>query len=912
MTRCFKCASILAESARFCPSCGEPVSSASQMPTLDESPRPPSPARRPPSSSSFAAGGYAPGSVLADRYRIIALLGRGGMGEVYRADDLKLGQPVALKFLRRSLAQETAFLERFYAEVRNARQVSHPNVCRVYDIAELDGQHFLSMEYVDGEDLATLLKRIGRLPAAKALEIARQLCAGLAAAHDKGVLHRDLKPANVMLDGHGRARITDFGLAIAAPEAAAQGELVGTPAYMAPEQLDARGTTVQSDLYSLGLVLYEVFTGKRAFEAASFAEWKRKHSSEVPTPPSSHASDVDPAVERAILRCLEKNPAKRPASALQLAAALPGGDPLAAALAAGETPSPEMVAAAGEEGALAPGRAWALLLSVAAGLAMVLWLAKYATLTGLAPIEKNPQVLAGRAQEIIGQVGYTEPPVDTAYWLASNDDFLEYRAKHLPSPQRVRQLGAAEQTGYLLIYRQSPRPMLVRTPDWFIWLSGGLVGASEPPYDVSGMVTVILDTRGRLIQFRAVAPQYDDSSGPWPTPDWSVFFAAAALDPARFTHVQSKWWSPAPSDTLLAWEGSSAERPETQHQVTAAAYRGKPVYFSVGGPWVTPRRMGPFRVGRALNVIIWAIVLLSFASLAAGFFFARRNLRLGRGDPKGAFRLSGLVLAANLLAWALRAHHTGHPATVFFSFLIGASMALFQAGAVWLTYMALEPYVRRRWPEMLISWTRLLAGGVRDPLVGRDVFVGVLCGAAFAMVLLGVNALPAWFDIPGLIPLPAQRLALGGPLDLLSLSLTCLVTALALALGDPFALFLWRVVLRRQWLAIAATGLLQLVGTAVLLLGLGLDPENLRLLLPAAVLLVALRLFLLLRLGLLADVVSFLPILFLIAYPLTMDFSHWLAGASSFALLLCVGLAFYGFRTALAGQPLLGRAALED
>src|SRR5262245_23122391 len=170
------------------------------------------------SSDSIQTGGFTPGVVLAERYRIIGLLGRGGMGEVYRADDLKLGQPVALKFLPRLLSTDPARLERFYAEVRIARQVSHPNVCRVYDVGEVEGQHYLSMEFVDGEDLASLLKRIGRLPADKALEIARELCAGLAAAHDKGVLHRDLKPSNIMIDGRGRARITDFGLAVAADD----------------------------------------------------------------------------------------------------------------------------------------------------------------------------------------------------------------------------------------------------------------------------------------------------------------------------------------------------------------------------------------------------------------------------------------------------------------------------------------------------------------------------------------------------------------------------------------------------------------------------------------------------------------------------------------------------------------------
>jgi serine/threonine-protein kinase len=151
--------------------------------------------------------------VLAQRYRIVSLLGRGGMGEVYRATDLMLGQPVALEFLPSTTGRDEAVLSRFRNEVRVARQVSHPNVCRVYDIGEAEGLMFLTMEYVDGEDLESLLRRIGHLPGDKALEIVRKLCAGLAAAHDKGVIHRDLKPANIMLDGHGQVRVMDFGLA---------------------------------------------------------------------------------------------------------------------------------------------------------------------------------------------------------------------------------------------------------------------------------------------------------------------------------------------------------------------------------------------------------------------------------------------------------------------------------------------------------------------------------------------------------------------------------------------------------------------------------------------------------------------------------------------------------------------------
>src|SRR5207237_7447396 len=156
--------------------------------------------------STPASHRFAPGAIIAGRYRLVALLGRGGMGEVYRAEDLTLDQPVALKFLPEGIV-EAAQLAQFHNELRTARQVSHKNVCRLYDLGEADGRRFLTMEFVDGEDLASLLRRIGRIPQDKAIQLARQLCAGLSAAHERGVLHRDLKPANVMIDGNGDLRL---------------------------------------------------------------------------------------------------------------------------------------------------------------------------------------------------------------------------------------------------------------------------------------------------------------------------------------------------------------------------------------------------------------------------------------------------------------------------------------------------------------------------------------------------------------------------------------------------------------------------------------------------------------------------------------------------------------------------------
>ena len=221
-----------------------------------------------------------------------------------------------------------------------ARQVSHPNVCRVYDIGEVEGMPFISMEYVDGEDLASLLTRIGRLPADKALEAARKICAGLAAAHDRGIIHRDLKPQNIMMNKRGEVVIMDFGLAAIADQLSGTEVRNGTPAYMAPEQLKGAEVTGKSDLYALGLVLYELFTGKRPFEAKTIRQLLDQQEALQIASMSSIAPDIDQAVERAIRRCLEPDPVKRPATALSVAAALPGGDPLAAALAAGETPSP--------------------------------------------------------------------------------------------------------------------------------------------------------------------------------------------------------------------------------------------------------------------------------------------------------------------------------------------------------------------------------------------------------------------------------------------------------------------------------------------------------------------------------------------------------------------------------------------
>ena len=279
-------------------------------------------------SPDKTAAPFTPGEVFAGRYRMIARIGRGGMGDVWRADDLVLGTAVALKVI-----DSTGFeaRERILNEVRLARQITHPAVCRVFDVGESAGWIFFSMELVSGEDLAALLRRVGRLPSEKVVDIARQLCAGLAAAHAQGVLHRDLKPANVLIDDNGLVRITDFGIAI--PRAAAGSHmLTGTPGYMAPEQR-AVGTELseRTDVYSLGLVLYELLVGRYAFN--------RSGEATKPPLPSTLVPHVDPQLERVVMQSLSPDPLSRPPSALAVAASLPDiGAPGDTGLAAAGSP----------------------------------------------------------------------------------------------------------------------------------------------------------------------------------------------------------------------------------------------------------------------------------------------------------------------------------------------------------------------------------------------------------------------------------------------------------------------------------------------------------------------------------------------------------------------------------------------
>ena len=845
--------------------------------------------------------GFTPGTVLAGRYRVIGLLGRGGMGEVYRADDIKLGTPVALKFLPRSVADDPLRRERFLSEVRIARQIAHPNVCRVFDIVETGtdgGHHFLAMEYVDGEDLASLLLRIGRLPSDKALDIARQICAGLGAAHERGVLHRDLKPANVMLDGRGRVRITDFGLAVASDAVGLEADMSGTPVYMAPEQLAGKGASVRSDIYALGLVLHELYTGKRAYSAGSFEELRVRKAQEMPPTPSELIKDMDPAVERVILRATARDPAARPASVAQVAAALPGGNLLEAMLRAGETPSPEMVAALRPSEGLDPRPAWLILALVVAGAIGGIAAASNALVWNQPP-EKSPEVLAESARDTLIRLGHAEPPADRAAGFEVDLEQLRYLRTHDPWRSHW---GHSDPSIVRFWYRESPQPLETwRFP--FQYGNASRISPVDPPLALASMALVKLDPASRLTYLVVVPPSALESGGA-STPDWAALLAHAGFDPSAWRSVAPERNPPVFADARAAWEGKWPTRPDLPVRLEAAALGDRIVYFEAFYPWSRSARTPPTLLTATERAVLVPVFLTLAVLIVGAGFFARRNVRAGRGDRRGARRLSIFVFTAMCVSWLFAERHIASLWEIAL-LLAALSWALLAAAFCWLGYLAVEPFLRRRWPEVLVTWARLVGGEIADPLVGRDLLIGCAAGSVMAAWGIGSLLVPEWLGLPpDLVPADYLGVAYSAQ-EAVPILVWRLAQSVMTGLAAVFLLLLLRLGLRSRSAAIAAFTI------AVSLFGAAASAHfwmTFVLLLP----LNALFVVLIVRVGLLAAGVAFYVSGLFIFFPVTANLRAWYAGAGVTALLVLAALALFGFTTALAGRSALGDAALQE
>jgi serine/threonine-protein kinase len=297
--KCPKCNTDNPDALKFCGECGTQIIPLEEAPVTEtlETPK----------------EELTTGSTFAGRYQIIEELGKGGMGKVYKAQDTEIKEKVAIKLIKPEVASDKKIIERFQNELKFARKISHRNVCRMYDLNKEERSYYITMEYVDGEDLKSMIRMMGQLSPGKAISIAKQMCEGLAEAHSLGVIHRDLKPSNIMIDKMGNAKIMDFGIArsIKAKGITGTGVMIGTPEYMSPEQVEGEDVDQRSDIYSLGVILYEMMTGIVPFKGETAFSIAMKHKTEMPSDPREINSQITEEISQVILRSMEKDKKRR-------------------------------------------------------------------------------------------------------------------------------------------------------------------------------------------------------------------------------------------------------------------------------------------------------------------------------------------------------------------------------------------------------------------------------------------------------------------------------------------------------------------------------------------------------------------------------------------------------------------------
>ncbi len=304
--KCPKCSTINPDTVKFCGECGN------QLPSLEEV--------QVTKTLETPKEELTTGSTFAGRYQIIEELGKGGMGRVYKANDTDIKEKLAIKLIKTEISTDKRTIERFQNELKFARKIRHKNVCQMYDLNKEEGTYYITMEYVEGENLKNMIRMSGQLGIGTAIFVAKQVCEGLEEAHRLGVIHRDLKPSNIMIDREGCVRIMDFGIARSLKEKGITGAgvMIGTPEYMSPEQVEGKEVDERSDIYSLGVILYEMVTGRAPFEGDTPFTIGMKHKGEIPRPPKELNTQVQEDLNRVILRCLEKDKETRYQSAAEM------------------------------------------------------------------------------------------------------------------------------------------------------------------------------------------------------------------------------------------------------------------------------------------------------------------------------------------------------------------------------------------------------------------------------------------------------------------------------------------------------------------------------------------------------------------------------------------------------------------
>ncbi|MDQ2946939.1 MAG: hypothetical protein M3Y27_13520, partial [Acidobacteriota bacterium] len=423
-------------------------------------------------------------------------------------------------------------------------------------------------------------------------------------------------------------------------------------------------------------------------------------------------------------------------------------------------------------------------------------------------------------------------------------------------------------------------------------LTPGIVTPDEPAPIQSGMIEVALDYQGRLVSFRAMPAQLQEAANNFPPADWNPLFAAAGLDAKQFQPAEPSWTELGAADARMAWTGKWPGSGRLL-RIEATSWRGKPNWFTLIGPWTKPLRMPPVPSsarGQTVNEIFICLVLILYCGAV---LLARRNYKRGRVDRRGALRLAAWMFGVQFALWLLRAHFVA-ALGMLGEFVIAISTSLFYAGLIWILYLALEPYVRQRWPQTIISWSRVLAGNIRDPIVGRDVLFGAALGISWALIYqiryLSMRALGASPELTSTDFLMSVRSATGA----------CLLHvpyAVRGALGFFFLLFVLRVLLRNQWLAAIAFVLLFAVPKFIASDYLYIDA-------PAQLLIYGIASFMLVRFGLVTLAVGIFVADLLLNVPVTVNASAWYFPSEAFVLLGLAVLAAWAFQASIAGRQL--------
>lgn len=557
-----------------------------------------------------------------------------------------------------------------------------------------------------------------------------------------------------------------------------------------------------------------------------------------------------------------------------------------------------MVAAAGGEGALEPRRAWSWLAVFLVLLAALSALAPYATDLGLAPMKKSPDVLRERARAIVHRFGYTDAAKDETSWLERDYPIIRWLADHLDSTDWRRRLSVIG-SPVRFHYRRGPKSMAA------VGFTGA-VTSNDPPFDTPGAMQVVLDAEGRLREIKVIPLQWVKTLSTVTTVPVEPVFEEAGLVLSRFQPVSPEWVPPVAFDERREWTGTRADLPELPLRVSVASFGGRVTSMAVLGPW---SRDAVSVEGTGLSRKIQQATLVGFLmlTLGAGSVFALRNVRAGRGDRRGAFRLALVVAVLFLCGWLARMHPAGEVAVlVLFQGLEAMGEALWEGFLAGVLYLALEPYVRRRMPELLVGWARLLEGRVSDPKVGRDILLGCGIGAGMASVFYVVNGLPTFIPVHAQTPIPSfsAGVALANRLVPLAAIPSTAGESLVRALAGLVFLFVCRLFLSRPWRANLVVGLL----FALLALG----GENPALETPGAVLTALLLTYALTQQGLLATVATWL--VFLIAtstVPMGVGLTEWYAPYIVGTMALLIGVVAWSFHVSLGGRPAFGSLSVD-